>query len=217
MVRTETGDGATLAGRPELGTILDFIHPGETLVVTRIDRLARSIRDLQVIVATLKVPLVRSGEFREDLYYRINVVHIDVPPLRAHRGQGVPDAREVRDTCVAYDEGRAPRRQRNGMHRMNTIEDRQTPDAAAPAPERDGGASDGTDGGATMDERIIIALRKVYDLETPVNIYDLGLIYRIDCDDMGVVEIGMTLTAPGCSVAQTVPGTVEADFAWEPP
>ena len=37
MVRTETGDGATLAGRPELGTILDFIHPGETLVVTRID------------------------------------------------------------------------------------------------------------------------------------------------------------------------------------
>ena len=54
MVRTETGDGATLAGRPELGTILDFIHPGETLVVTRIDRLARSMRDLQVIVATLE-------------------------------------------------------------------------------------------------------------------------------------------------------------------
>ena len=41
MVRTETGDGATLAGCPELRTILDFIHPGETLVVTRIDRLAR--------------------------------------------------------------------------------------------------------------------------------------------------------------------------------
>ena len=54
MVRTETGDGATLAGRPELGTILEFIHPGETLVVTRIDRLARLMRDLQVIVATLK-------------------------------------------------------------------------------------------------------------------------------------------------------------------
>ena len=42
MVRTETGDGATLAGQSELGTILEFIHPGETLVVTRIDRLARS-------------------------------------------------------------------------------------------------------------------------------------------------------------------------------
>ena len=54
MVRTETGSGPTLAGRPELRTILEFIHPGETLVVTRIDRLARSMRDLQVIVATLQ-------------------------------------------------------------------------------------------------------------------------------------------------------------------
>ena len=54
MIRTETGDGATLARRPELGTILDFIHRGETLVVTRIDRLARSMRDLQIIVATLQ-------------------------------------------------------------------------------------------------------------------------------------------------------------------
>ena len=54
MIRTETGTGATLEGRPELGTILDFIHRGETLVVTRIDRLARSMRDLQLIVATLQ-------------------------------------------------------------------------------------------------------------------------------------------------------------------
>ena len=54
MIRTETGSGATLDGRPELKTILDFIHPGETLVVTRIDRLARSMRDLQTIVAVLK-------------------------------------------------------------------------------------------------------------------------------------------------------------------
>ena len=53
MIRTETRDGATLTGRPELGVILDFIHPGEMLVVTRIDRLARSMHDLQVIVATL--------------------------------------------------------------------------------------------------------------------------------------------------------------------
>ena len=53
MIRTETRDGATLTDRPELGVILDFIHPDETLVVTRIDRLARSMHDLQVIVATL--------------------------------------------------------------------------------------------------------------------------------------------------------------------
>lgn len=54
MIRTETGSGTTLDGRPELKTILDFIHPGETLVVTRIDRLARSMRDLQTIVTMLK-------------------------------------------------------------------------------------------------------------------------------------------------------------------
>lgn len=54
MVRQEQQSGSTLEGRPELKTILDFIHPGETLVVTRIDRLARSMRDLQIIVAQLK-------------------------------------------------------------------------------------------------------------------------------------------------------------------
>ena len=54
MIRTETRDGATLTGRPELGVILDFIRPGETLVVPRIDRMVRSMHDLQVIVATLK-------------------------------------------------------------------------------------------------------------------------------------------------------------------
>ncbi len=54
MIRTETGSGSSLESRPELGTILDFIHPDETLVVTRIDRLARSMKDLQVIVAKLR-------------------------------------------------------------------------------------------------------------------------------------------------------------------
>ena len=54
MVRTEQKSGASLEGRSELRTILDFIHSGETLVVTRIDRLARSLSDLQTIVTTLK-------------------------------------------------------------------------------------------------------------------------------------------------------------------
>jgi len=54
MIRTEQKSGASLKGRPELQTILDFIHEGETLVVTRIDRLARSLRDLQLIVEALK-------------------------------------------------------------------------------------------------------------------------------------------------------------------
>ncbi len=54
MIRCETGTGTRLDHRPELGVILDFIHPGETLVVTRIDRLARSLQDLQVIVVRLQ-------------------------------------------------------------------------------------------------------------------------------------------------------------------
>lgn len=56
-------------------------------------------------------------------------------------------------------------------------------------------------------------LREIYDPEIPVNIYDLGLIYRIDISDDGDVEIDMTLTAPGCPVAQTFPGTVEGEVA----
>jgi len=54
VIREEQKSGASLKGRAQLNTILDFIHAGETLVVTRIDRLARSLRDLQVIVDRLK-------------------------------------------------------------------------------------------------------------------------------------------------------------------
>ena len=49
IVRQEQRSGTTLESRPELKTILDFIHLGKTLVVTRIDRLARSLHDLQII------------------------------------------------------------------------------------------------------------------------------------------------------------------------
>ena len=61
-----------------------------------------------------------------------------------------------------------------------------------------------------LRERVVAALREIYDPEIPVNIYDLGLIYKIDIDPSGVVDIDMTLTTPGCPVAQTFPGTVEA-------
>jgi DNA invertase Pin-like site-specific DNA recombinase len=54
LIRTEQKSGASLADRPELGVILDFIHAGETLVITRIDRLARSLADLQAIVMRLR-------------------------------------------------------------------------------------------------------------------------------------------------------------------
>ena len=54
VVRAETASGTSRTGRPELETLLEFLRPGDTLVVTRIDRLARSIKDLQDIVYVLK-------------------------------------------------------------------------------------------------------------------------------------------------------------------
>lgn len=67
--------------------------------------------------------------------------------------------------------------------------------------------------GAEEIERItndlIAALKTVYDPEIPVDIYELGLIYRMDIDDDRNVTIDMTLTAPGCPVAGDMPGWVE--------
>jgi FeS assembly SUF system protein len=82
-----------------------------------------------------------------------------------------------------------------------------------------------------LTEQVIGVLRRVYDPELPVNIYDLGLVYDIEVEPQsGRVHIKMTLTAPGCPVAQTFPGTVECavreladvkeacvELVWEPP
>lgn len=88
---------------------------------------------------------------------------------------------------------------------------------------------------ATLDkvllkENIIAALKEVYDPEIPVNIYDLGLIYDVEIDDDAYVDVKMTLTTPGCPVAQTFPGIVEnavrnvegvsdssVELVWDPP
>jgi FeS assembly SUF system protein len=56
---------------------------------------------------------------------------------------------------------------------------------------------------------IIAALKTVYDPEIPADIYELGLIYRIDIEDDRTVKIEMTLTAPGCPVAGEMPGWVQ--------
>jgi len=61
----------------------------------------------------------------------------------------------------------------------------------------------------TQREQILAALKKVYDPEMPVNIYELGLIYGIDIAEDGEVDVRMTLTAPNCPVAGTLPGEVE--------
>jgi FeS assembly SUF system protein len=81
-----------------------------------------------------------------------------------------------------------------------------------------------------LRERVVEALRQIHDPEIPVNIYDLGLIYGLDIDDMGRAEIRMTLTAPTCPVAHTFPAQVEdavasvqgisrahVELVWDPP
>ena len=61
----------------------------------------------------------------------------------------------------------------------------------------------------TLQDQVVAALRKVFDPEMPVNIYELGLIYECTVDPEGHVFIRMTLTAPNCPVAGTLPGDVE--------
>ncbi|MEM8800176.1 MAG: DUF59 domain-containing protein [Pseudomonadota bacterium] len=82
----------------------------------------------------------------------------------------------------------------------------------------------------TLDDRILAALRQIYDPEIPVNIFDLGLIYDCLIDDENNVEVVMTLTTPNCPVAETMPAEVEmrvgavpgvassrVNLVWEPP
>ena len=84
--------------------------------------------------------------------------------------------------------------------------------------------------GHPLYEQVVEACRTVHDPEIPVNIYDLGLVYRIGIGPEGDVEIDMTLTAPGCPVAGDMPGwvadavgavpgvrTVNVRLVWEPP
>jgi FeS assembly SUF system protein len=85
-------------------------------------------------------------------------------------------------------------------------------------------------GAAVFRDNIVAALRTIYDPEVPVNIYDLGLIYNLDIDGDGRVDIQMTLTTPGCPVAASFPDTVEqriyevpgvqevrVELVWDPP
>ena len=60
-----------------------------------------------------------------------------------------------------------------------------------------------------LTQDIIGALKTVYDPEIPADIYELGLIYRVEVDDDRNIEVDMTLTAPGCPVAGEMPGWVE--------
>ena len=91
-----------------------------------------------------------------------------------------------------------------------------SPSAPAPAPD--------------LEQKVVGALKKIYDPEIPVNIHDLGLIYSINVANGGSVQVTMTLTAPACPVAGSLPGEVEravrsvegvseakVDLVWDPP
>lgn len=99
--------------------------------------------------------------------------------------------------------------------------------AATPAASDDPGA---TLRRKLIEGKVIEVIRKIFDPEIPVNIYDLGLIYEINVDDANKVNVKMTLTAPACPVAESLPLQVEAtiqaipevtsanvELVWDPP
>ena len=81
-----------------------------------------------------------------------------------------------------------------------------------------------------LKDKVILEIKKIYDPEIPVNIYELGLIYKIDIENEKKVNIEMTLTSPNCPVAESLPkmvkdnilkldgvDDVDLKLVWDPP
>ena len=81
-----------------------------------------------------------------------------------------------------------------------------------------------------LKDKVIAEIKKIYDPEIPVNIYELGLIYKIEVDENNKVNVDMTLTSPNCPVAESLPNEVKdnilkvegvsevnLNLVWEPP
>ena len=81
-----------------------------------------------------------------------------------------------------------------------------------------------------IKNKVIEEIKKIYDPEIPVNIYELGLIYKIEVDEKNKINIDMTLTSPNCPVAESLPkevkenimkvegvSDVNLNLVWEPP
>ena len=82
----------------------------------------------------------------------------------------------------------------------------------------------------SLKDKVIAEIKKIYDPEIPVNIYELGLIYDIKIDEKNNVKVNMTLTTPNCPVAESLPkevkdsimekkevNKVDLDVVWDPP
>ncbi|MGH9477165.1 MAG: DUF59 domain-containing protein [Terriglobales bacterium] len=124
-------------------------------------------------------------------------------------------------------------RQRQTAAELRQEWERRQPKSVAvaePPNSADAADNDDTPEIAVLREYIIDSIKSCYDPEIPINIYDLGLIYRIDIAPEGHVHVVMTLTAPGCPAAGILPGEVEGkvrsvpgvtdvtlDLTWEPP
>ena len=83
---------------------------------------------------------------------------------------------------------------------------------------------------SNLKEKVVDEIKKIYDPEIPVNIYELGLIYKIEVDEKNEVNVDMTLTSPNCPVAESLPKEVKdnimkiegvsgvnLNLVWEPP
>ena len=83
---------------------------------------------------------------------------------------------------------------------------------------------------SNLKDKVINQIKKVYDPEIPVNVYELGLIYKIEVDDKNKVNVDMTLTSPNCPVAESLPkevkdnimkvegvSDVKLNLVWDPP
>lgn len=112
---------------------------------------------------------------------------------------------------------------------MKKFREEEESPAAPPTPPDVAQVEDSPPAEEDLEARVIESLKNIYDPEIPVNIYDLGLIYRVEIVD-NFARIEMTLTTPGCPVAQTFPGMVEGavkqvpgiadamvDLVWDPP
>jgi FeS assembly SUF system protein len=81
-----------------------------------------------------------------------------------------------------------------------------------------------------LKEKVILEIKKIYDPEIPVNIYELGLIYKVEINNENKVNVEMTLTSPNCPVAESLPNSVKENIlkiegitdvdlklVWDPP
>ena len=98
-------------------------------------------------------------------------------------------------------------------------------------PQADAAELESIANAGNFEEQVTAALKKVYDPEIPVDIYELGLVYGVDVSEQKDVSIRMTLTSPGCPVAAQMPGMVEhavlsfvegvgdveVEIVWDPP